>query len=362
MLDALSIAVQAGVPTLVWGAPGIGKTSMIRQLAESLQWPYEVVIASIREPSDFSGLPVIHDGAVTLVPPAWARRLADAGCGILFLDEINSAPGAVQSALLRVVLERTVGDLQLPPDIRILAAANPVEQAAGGWDLALPLANRFCHLEWDVNSERWIEGMLSGWGTHGSLLVPDQWAMQIPTTRALVASFIRHKPDVLLNVPATEATGSKGWPSPRSWETVSFLLAAVRAAGATDEVEHVLLKGCVGEGAAIAFLTWCNELDLPDPEVILANPKKFKLPKRGDKAFTVLTSVVAAVCGQLTPERWTAGWDVLAAAAQQNAVDIASLAAKQLALKARSEFLLPNEQIKPFLPILELAGMLRAAA
>src|SRR5262245_48759500 len=136
--DALALAVAARVPTLLWGGPGIGKTSAVREMAASAAWPCEIVIASIREPSDFAGLPVIgnEDGSVHMAPPRWAQRLASEGKGLLFLDEVSTAPPAVQAALLRVVLERTVGDLALPDAVAVVAAANPPEQAADGWDLA----------------------------------------------------------------------------------------------------------------------------------------------------------------------------------------------------------------------------------
>src|ERR1700735_4273062 len=125
--EALSISVQAGVPVLLWGSPGTGKTSVVRALGESLGWPTEVVIGSIREPADFAGLPVVINGAVQMAPPLWARRLAEGGHGLLFLDELTTAPPAVQAAMLRVVLERVVGDLALPEGVRIVAAANPPE-------------------------------------------------------------------------------------------------------------------------------------------------------------------------------------------------------------------------------------------
>src|SRR5688500_14259696 len=109
--EALGIAVAARVPVLLWGAPGTGKTSAIRAMADAAGLPCETVIAAIREPSDFSGLPVVLDRVVHFAPPRWAERLAAAGRGVLFLDEISTAPPAVQAALLRVVLERVVGDL-----------------------------------------------------------------------------------------------------------------------------------------------------------------------------------------------------------------------------------------------------------
>jgi MoxR-like ATPase len=136
----LSRAIASGVPVLIWGPPGVGKTAAILALGCRLGLPVEVVIASIREPTDFAGLPVVHDGEVRFAPPAWARRLAAAGKGILVLDEISTAPPAVQAALLRVVLDRVVGDLPLPPAVTIVAAANPPDMTAGGgtWRRPLP--------------------------------------------------------------------------------------------------------------------------------------------------------------------------------------------------------------------------------
>src|SRR3954470_5590842 len=111
-LEALTLAVAADLPVLLWGEPGIGKTAALNQLADALQLPLTTVIASVHEPSDFAGLPVVGDDparqGVPMAPPDWAVRLVRAGQGLLFLDELSTAPPAVQAALLRVVLERRV--------------------------------------------------------------------------------------------------------------------------------------------------------------------------------------------------------------------------------------------------------------
>src|SRR5262249_51485082 len=151
-LEALAVAVAAGVPVLLWGSPGTGKTSAVVALGASLGWPVETVIGSIREPSDFAGLPVVSDGSVSLSPPSWATRLCAAGRGLLFFDELTTAPPAVQAAMLRVVLERVVGDTHLPAGVRVVAAANPPDEAADGWELSAPLANRLVHLDWPVDA------------------------------------------------------------------------------------------------------------------------------------------------------------------------------------------------------------------
>lgn len=357
-IHALSIAIQAGTPVLAWGPPGIGKTATVTAVAESLALPLEVVLASIREPADFSGLPVIREEGVSMEAPSWARRLARSGKGILFLDEISTAPPAVQAALLRVVLDRVVGDLELPTGIAVVAAANPPEQAAGGWDLSAPLANRFCHLSWSLDTGGWIDGMLSGWKTPAVVRLPDDWETGIPAARALIASFIRHRPHLLLQVPASEEQAGKAWSSPRSWDMSARLLAASDSAGAGEDVTAVLLAGCVGDGAGLEFLAWRKALDLPDPEWVLENPEKFRVPDRGDQAFAVLSAVVAAAVGNLTKDRWTAAWQVLARAAEQGAKDIAAASAKALAQARKQGLPLPQKELREFIPLLQKGGLM----
>ena len=148
--NAIQIALEANQPLLITGAPGVGKTQVMRALARQRGWPIETIIASICEPSDLGGLPVIDNGGVRRVPPRWATNLAklckDGTPGIMFFDELSTAAPANQAAVLRISQERVVGDLELPPSVRFASAANPVELSAGGWDLSAPLANRLCHL------------------------------------------------------------------------------------------------------------------------------------------------------------------------------------------------------------------------
>lgn len=359
IVAALGVALAARVPVLLWGAPGTGKTSAVRAMADAAGWPCETVIASIREPADFAGLPVVGtDMQVRLAPPSWAGRLVAAGHGVLFFDEVSTAPPAVQAALLRVVLERTVGDLELPDAVAVVAAANPPEQAADGWDLSAPLANRFCHLDWPLDARAVAEGFVSGWPSSAPPVLADGWEERIPVTRSWVAAYLMVRGTSVLSVPDDAAAAGRAWPSPRTWDMVARLIAAAGAAGDADErVSAELIRGCVGAGAGVEFLTWLTDADLPDPEAILADPDSFVLPERGDRAYAALSSVAAAVAANPGDGRWARGWRAFGRAAGA-APDVAAAAARTLA-RCRP----PGEPVPPevelFLPLLRDAQLLR---
>lgn len=285
-LESLTLAVAADLPVLLWGEPGIGKTAALTQLAAALDLPLTTVIASVHEPSDFSGLPIVGDDpaeqGVPMAPPDWAVRLVRAGRGLLFLDELSTAPPAVQAALLRLVLERRIGSLQLPPEVRIVAAANPRSSAADGWELSPPLANRFVHLQWTHDHEVVVRGLGGTW-PRATLprLAPEKLSEAVDFARRAVCGLLTARPKLVHQLPSNETRRGGPWPSPRSWEMALCLIAFATAMRLLREVLSLLVRGTVGDGPGLELLAGLDRMDLPDPEVLLADPTGAALPERG---------------------------------------------------------------------------------
>ncbi|MEU9531679.1 AAA family ATPase [Streptomyces sp. NPDC048213] len=361
-LAALALAVTANQPVLLWGEPGIGKSAGLEQLAAGLGLELETVIASVHEPSDFAGLPVVGDDPATtgvpMAPPDWAVRLARRGQGLLFFDELSSAPPAVQAALLRVVLERRVGSLKLPDGVRVVAAANPPSSAADGWHLSPPLANRFVHLHWTHDPRTVARGMAGTWPQAAVPVVdPARTAGAVARARGAVSGFLTARPGLVHHLPKDAESRGRAWPSPRTWDMALRLLATGYATGTGREAVAAALTGAVGDGAGIELLSYLENLDLPDPDRVLADPDAFALPDRGDRQLAFLIAVVAAVQADLTRTRWEAGWAVLAKAVAAGVPDVAARAAVDLASMRDTDWPVP-EGIDAFLELLQLSGAL----
>ena len=341
-LRVLEIAVQTGIPTIVWGRPGVGKTFYFNDLIKSLGWHMETLVASTREPVDFSGLPVrIGDNGSTEIRLApiglWVKNIMEA-CAkkqrcVVFLDEFTTAPPATQAATLKMIHEGLMGETKFDLNlVSFLAAANPADCAANGWELSPPMANRFFHFHWKVDTQAWIMGMLAGWPQKKITPLDQNWRSHIPSARSKVAAFINVRPQQLHNMPESESERGKAWPSPRTWDMFATLRAAALSENGSKDIVIGLAAGCLGESLAIEYASWEDALDLPDPEELLKNPEKTKIPKRGDQIFAMLGAVVSAVLSNNTKERWCSAWDVLAVVNNAGAPDIAATAANSLAM------------------------------
>ena len=296
-----------GLPMLIEGKPGSGKTSAVEAEADRMGMPIETIIASLREPQDFNGFPVPSGDSIKLIPPEWAKRLADANRGIAFFDELNTAAPSVQAALLRVVLSGVVGGFKLPGGIRFIAAQNSVEDAAGGWDLAPPMANRFGHLEWDApRVDDWVTWLM-GFDTDDDKFecsaadieggVMAKWGAEFAKAKGQVAGFLRCRPELMLQMPNSNSPdASKAWPSPRSWENATRAIASANIHGLSEESTDVFVGSFIGNGAAIEYQAWLNKADLPDPADVLDGKVSFQHDDfRLDRTAAVLSGCAALV-------------------------------------------------------------------
>jgi energy-coupling factor transporter ATP-binding protein EcfA2 len=347
--QALEIAVGAGVPVVLTGPPGCGKSAAVKALAHKSERLLTTIIASLREPSDFAGCPIVEGRETYMAPPAWARTMAKQKAPILFLDEVSTAPQSVQAALLRVVDEGVVGELPLPGDTSIVAAMNPPDSAAGGWDLAAAFSNRWLHLEWTGwSAKQWNAwARTQNWGKAGDM----------------VGAFLLAKNSLLHAMPADAAQRGKPWPSHRTWARGCTVLhcAHERGIALDDPVSVSLVSGCVGNTAALQLAEYIRELDLPDPEKILRDPESWKIPGRSDRVWATLSSVCRHVMDANSAKDWERAWTLMAMANASGHGDLAISASGDMARNKPRGAKTPKALVE-FLPLLKAAGLLEGAS
>lgn len=346
LCEALSICIQARRPVFLWGEPGTAKTAIVESIARSLEERLWTNILSIREPTDQGGLPLITPDGVVLAPPDWAVEICAEGKGILFWDEFNGAAPTTQNSCLRVIQSGIAGSRRLPAATSHVAAGNPADTSTGVFDLTSAMANRLVHLDWHHDIDRWTSGMLSGFVDMSVRRLPEKWEEFEAGKRGLIASFIRVQPSLLHVRPTEQSAQGHAWPSPRSWTNTATLLAAATSLGYSEksEVTRLLIAGSVGEPAMVTFNEWFNNLNLPDPEEVLANPLHFQFPAREDQLMAILDSVAAAALRRGHPQRkdrFISAWRVVGRIAAKTP-DITVPSARTLG-KFLTEIIAPRE-------------------
>ena len=158
-------------PVMVWGAPGIGKSDIVKQIGNDAKREVIDIRLPLWEPTDIKGIPFFNSKSNTMewAPPAELPS-DPKSTAILFLDELNSAPPSVQAAAYQLMLNRRVGTYKLPEGVSIVAAGNRETDKGVTYRMPAPLANRFVHLEMRVDFEDW-----SMWATEKSYRSTSGW-------------------------------------------------------------------------------------------------------------------------------------------------------------------------------------------
>jgi MoxR-like ATPase len=274
LYEALTALISERVPIHIWGACGVGKSQIGYQVASDLNYEFRDVRANQLDPVDLRGLPRILADQTEWVPP---RFLPTTGKGILFLDELTSAPQMTQAGCYQLVLDRRLGEYVLPDDWVVIAAGNPASERGVHFSMPRPLRNRFVHLTLDVDFEDWC-----------------RWAVRA-AIRPEVIAFLRFTPSLLHDADIT--SDANAWPTPRSWELASNVLKAFeqkksRRTASTSEVEAQLLEGTIGPAATTEFVAFLRLFrQLPSIDEILLNPETAPLPGEPSAQIAISTAL-----------------------------------------------------------------------
>jgi len=265
-------------PLMIWGPPGVGKSTFIRKLCEENNIGFIDVRLAQREPVDIRGLPVPRDdksGIDWIVSSEWPREGDETfpDKGIILFDEITAADSSLQVAAYEFILDRRLGQLyQVPDGWYIVAAGNRTSDGAVARTMSSALANRFCHIEVGANSTGWID-----------------WALQNDINPNVIG-FIRYMPQRLFSM---QGNKERGWPSPRSWERVSTEIDAAEKHHLDKDILHIIIEGLVGNGVAMEFMGFIEWADKsPDIERMLRKEIKAKVPGRSDQRFAMASALI----------------------------------------------------------------------
>lgn len=294
-----------GLPILFEDEPGTAKSSVIEAYAVRCGLPCEVLSPGERGEGAFGVVPVPVKGIMTYPRPDWSDRMTE--CGLVFVDEVTTAPKMLQAPMLGLVAAKRIGSHQLGPRVRVLGACNPVAQAANGHDLSPPLANRFGWIHWGAPSvEEHTAYMLGAASGHGGdaidalaeeTRVMEAWGPAYARAVGLETAFLGAMPDQKNRCPkANDASASRAWPSDRTWEYATRALAASYVHGLSDSDRDTYVASFIGNKAYANFATFIEGADLPNVADLLDGRIAWTHnPKRLDRTAAVLNSAVALI-------------------------------------------------------------------
>ena len=236
------------LPLFIWGAPGIGKSSIIKKIAKDENLNFIDLRLSLLDPTDLKGIPFFDAKSREGVwaKPSFLPKEDDISNGILFLDEINTAPPAVQASAYQLILDRRVGEYILPDGWSIVAAGNRQSDRGVIYKMPPPLANRFVHFDMEVDFDDW-----------------KVWAYRQNIDLSIIA-FLEYDKSMLFRF--DPKTNQKSFATPRSWEFVDTIIQS-------NIPPNLLLdsiSGAVGKEVAIGYISFKDIVDrLPNLNYIL---------------------------------------------------------------------------------------------
>jgi len=221
---------------MIWGPPGVGKSAIVRSVAEAHGCAFIDLRLAQMEAIDIKGLPVPEaDGVHWKISATYPRDPKSRG--ILFLDELSACDRTIQTAAYELILDRRLGeDYHLPQGWLIVAAGNRIEDGASAVAMSSALANRFLHVEVEYDVRSWHE-----WGVKNDI-------------HGAVLGLLQFKPQLLADMNDNTQNLERGFPTPRSWERASLMLQRLK--GRDDEVLRPFLCGLLGNTTGLELLSF----------------------------------------------------------------------------------------------------------
>ena len=286
--DTLAVAIKSALtanqPLMIWGSPGIGKSAVAEQVAAEMGMRYVDVRTLLLDPVDLRGIPWRDDNDRTRWAPPIFLPPEDTTEGyVLNLEELPAAVPMVQAALYQLVFHpRKLGEYTLPDSARIIACGNREEDRAVSRRMSTALASRFVHVDARVDCDAWIE-----------------WALGANIATEVIF-FLKYRPELLQQF--DPKSKELAFPCPRTWALVA---GQIDAGGlkACSEVDLALLRGTVGEGAAVEFAAFMETYkQLPLPESVFTDPLGVAVPESPD----ALMMLCAALCRRAEEDKMDA--------------------------------------------------------
>jgi hypothetical protein len=258
------------IPLFIWGSPGIGKSSIVKQVADEEGLEFIDLRLTLMDPTDLKGIPFFdkdNNEAVWAKPNFLPKDSTSRG--ILFLDEINTAPPSVQASAYQLVLDRKVGDYELPDGWSIVAAGNNESDRGVIYRMPSPLANRFVHLDMEVSFKDW-----------------KSWAYASGISESIIA-FLGYDDEKLFAF--DPSLNEKSFPTPRSWEYVDRILKS----NLDDQYIYEAICGAVGRESGVEFLSFKKVMDrLPNLDDIF-EAKITKVDDDNQTLFALISALVS---------------------------------------------------------------------
>lgn len=282
-----TVAIPQDIPVMIWGQPGIGKSDAARQLAKKRGALLIDIRLSQYDSVDMRGIPTVDTNQTvwnmpSTMPFEGNDAFPDDQPIIVFFDEINSAAPSVMAVAYQLVLDRACGEHRFKPNVHILAAGNREGDKGVTNKMPLPLADRFCHVELGVSADAAISYMMD----QG---LPGECVAFLSFRKPLVSTFDPSK-------------GEKVFATPRSWMRAFDIYRS----SAPDTAKRVGISGYVGEGPAVEFWSFIDQMDKVVPvRRILANPHDAPIPDELSMCYATAVSVSGAMDTKTTEKLHT---------------------------------------------------------